>query len=61
MHLSPDALPRPAQHYRLPALLHDIRLLDLLELSGTTQEASRVSGVTPADISLLMVLFRSKS
>jgi len=32
MHLSPDVLPRPAQHYRLPDLLHNIRLFDLLEL-----------------------------
>lgn len=51
MHLSPDVLPRPAQHYRLPALLHDIRLFDLLELSGSTQEASRVSGVSQPTIS----------
>jgi hypothetical protein len=34
-------LPRPpslaqAHHYLLPELLHDIRLLDLLELCGTT-------------------------
>lgn len=46
-----EAAPRPAQHYRLPALLHDIRLFDLLELSGSTQEASRVSGVSQPTIS----------
>ncbi len=46
-----EAAPRPAEHYRLPALLHDIRLLDLLELSGSTQEASRVSGVSQPTIS----------
>ncbi len=40
------ASPRPpslaqAPHYRLPELLHDIRLLDLLELCGTTVQTSR--------------------
>ena len=40
------ASPRPpslaqAHHYRLPELLHDIRLLDLLELCGTTVQTSR--------------------
>ena len=41
------ASPRPpslaqAHHYRLPELLHDIRLLDLLELCGTTVQTSRL-------------------
>jgi hypothetical protein len=41
------ASPRPpslaqAPHYRLPELLHDIRLLDLLELCGTTVQTSRL-------------------
>ncbi len=31
-----------APHYRLPELLHDIRLLDLLELSGTTVQTRRL-------------------
>jgi len=34
--------PRQASHYRLPELLADIRLLDLLELSGSTRQASRL-------------------
>ncbi len=43
----PMASPRPpslsqAHHYRLPDLLHDIRLLDLLELCGTTVQTSRL-------------------
>jgi hypothetical protein len=40
MDLTIPALPSPAHRYRLPALLQDIRLLDLLELSGTTLAAS---------------------
>jgi hypothetical protein len=41
------ASPRPpslaqAPHYRVPELLHDIRLLDLLELCGTTVQTSRL-------------------
>ncbi len=41
------ASPRPpslaqAPHDRLPELLHDIRLLDLLELCGTTVQTSRL-------------------
>jgi hypothetical protein len=43
--------PLPAQHYRLPALLHDIRLLDLLELSGTTIEASRLLRLSQPTVS----------
>jgi hypothetical protein len=37
-----EAIPRPAKQYRLPELLGDIRLLDLLELSGTTVQASQL-------------------
>jgi hypothetical protein len=40
MDLTIPAVPKPAHRYRLPALLQDIRLLDLLELSGTTLAAS---------------------
>jgi hypothetical protein len=36
MVLPATALPRPAHHYRPPNVLQDIRLLDLLELCGTT-------------------------
>ena len=35
------ARPRHAHTYRLPELLADIRLLDLLELSGSTRQASQ--------------------
>ncbi|MEB3200558.1 MAG: hypothetical protein VKK62_08545 [Synechococcaceae cyanobacterium] len=45
------AVPRAAGQYRLPQLLQDIRLLDLLELSGSTLEASRASGVSQPTIS----------
>ncbi len=39
-----------APHDRLPALLHDIRLLDLLELCGTTVQTSRLLLLSqPAD------------
>ena len=38
---APRRWPRPP-HYRLPELLHDIRLLDLLELCGTTVQTSRL-------------------
>ena len=43
------ASPRPpslaqAPHDRLPELLHDIRLLDLLELRGTTVQIGRLWG-----------------
>ena len=50
------ASPRPpslaqAPHYRLPELLHDIRLLDLLELSGTTVQTSRLLQLSQPTIS----------
>jgi len=44
-------MPRPAHRYRLPALLQDIRLLDLLELSGTTQEAARLACLSQPTVS----------
>jgi hypothetical protein len=45
--LAPMASPCPlslaqASHYRLPRLLHDIRLLDLLEHLGTTAQTGRL-------------------
>jgi hypothetical protein len=45
--IHPMASPRhpslvQAPHYRLPELLHDIRLLDLLELCGTAVQPSRL-------------------
>ena len=43
--------PRPAQSYRPPALLQDIRLLDLLEISGTTLEAGRALGLSQPTVS----------
>ena len=47
-----DAAPlAPAAAYRLPGLLHDIRLLDLLELSGTTVQASRLLRLSQPTIS----------
>ncbi|WP_411868815.1 hypothetical protein [Vulcanococcus limneticus] len=51
MVLSTEAVPRPAHRYRLPALLQDIRLLDLLELSGTTQEAARLACLSQPTVS----------
>jgi hypothetical protein len=50
------ASPRPpslaqAPHYRLPELLHDIRLLDLLELCGTTVQTSRLLQLSQPTIS----------
>ena len=51
MVLPATALPRPAHHYRLPELLQDIRLLDLLELCGTTVQASRLLHVSQPTIS----------
>jgi hypothetical protein len=46
-------LTRPglAHAYRLPDLLHDIRLLDLLELSGTTVQAGRLLGLSQPTVS----------
>jgi hypothetical protein len=46
-----EPLPRSAQHYRLPELLQDIRLLDLLELSGTTLHASGVLSLSQPTVS----------
>jgi len=50
------ASPRPpslahAPHYRLPELLHDIRLLDLMELCGTTVQTSRLLQLSQPTIS----------
>jgi DNA-binding transcriptional LysR family regulator len=46
-----DPLPRSAQHYRLPELLQDIRLLDLLELTGTTLHASGALSLSQPTVS----------
>ena len=46
-----EPLPRSAQHYRLPELLQDIRLLDLLELSGTTVQASALLSLSQPSVS----------
>lgn len=48
--------PRPpslaqAPNYHLPELLHDIRLLDLLELCGTTVQTSRLLQISQPTIS----------
>ncbi|MCP9815123.1 hypothetical protein KBY76_00385 [Synechococcus sp. GreenBA-s] len=51
MVLSIEAVPRPAHRYRLPTLLQDIRLLDLLELSGTTQETARMACLSQPTVS----------
>ncbi|SBO42700.1 AsnC family protein [Cyanobium sp. NIES-981] len=51
MPLSVPDEPPPAAAYRLPALLQDIRLLDLLELSGTTTEAARHVGLSQPTVS----------
>jgi hypothetical protein len=51
MDLSPPVVPQPAHRYRLPALLQDIRLLDLLEISGTTLEAGRACGFSQPTVS----------
>ena len=51
MELPSQPIPRPAHRYRLPALLQDIRLLDLLELSGTTLEAGRLASVSQPTVS----------
>ena len=42
---------RAAQRYRTPELLNDIRLLDLLELSGTTIQASRLLSLSQPTVS----------
>jgi hypothetical protein len=46
-----EATPKPAHRYRLPALLQDIRLLDLLEISGTTLEAARAASLSQPTVS----------
>ena len=46
-----EPLLRSAQHYRLPELLQDIRLLDLLELSGTTVQASALLSLSQPSVS----------
>ncbi|MEY2645672.1 MAG: hypothetical protein RLZZ611_2321 [Cyanobacteriota bacterium] len=51
MDVSTDVVPLPAHRYRLPALLQDIRLLDLLEISGTSLEVSRMCGISQPTIS----------
>ena len=51
MPVSAAAVPMPAHRYRLPALLQDIRLLDLLEISGTALEASRACGLSQPSVS----------
>jgi hypothetical protein len=40
-----------AQHFRLPELLQDIRLLDLLELSGSTVQASQLLNLSQPTVS----------
>jgi len=45
------ALQPAASHYRIPELLQDIRLLDLLELSGTTVQASRLLQLSQPTVS----------
>jgi hypothetical protein len=42
---------RIAHRYQLPELLHDIRLLDLLELSGTTVQASQLLNLSQPTVS----------
>ncbi|MEB3350615.1 MAG: hypothetical protein VKO00_11435 [Cyanobacteriota bacterium] len=48
---STAVLPRAADHYHPPDLLQDLRLLDLLELSGSTLEAGRASGYSQPTVS----------
>lgn len=45
------AASRSAEPYRLPELLQDIRLLDLLELSGTTVQASQALDISQPTVS----------
>jgi hypothetical protein len=51
--MDPPRAPSLAQspHYRLPDLLQDIRLLDLLELCGTTVQAGRLMELSQPTIS----------
>lgn len=46
-----SAWPRHAHTYRLPQLLADIRLLDLLELTGSTRQASRLLQLSQPSVS----------
>jgi hypothetical protein len=46
-----DPLPRPCEAYRIPELLQDVRLLDLLELSGSTVQASRLLSLSQPTVS----------
>jgi hypothetical protein len=46
-----QAATSPAEPYRLPELLSDIRLLDLLELSGSTVQASRLLSLSQPSVS----------
>jgi hypothetical protein len=46
-----DPLTRPSEAYRIPELLQDIRLLDLLELSGSTVQASRLLSLSQPTVS----------
>lgn len=45
------AWPRDAHTYRLPELLADVRLLDLLELCGSTHQASRLLQISQPSVS----------
>jgi hypothetical protein len=47
----PDSISRPSEAYRIPELLQDIRLLDLLELSGSTVQASRLLSLSQPTVS----------
>lgn len=46
-----QAATSPVEPYRLPELLHDIRLLDLLELSGSTVQASQFLSLSQPSVS----------
>jgi hypothetical protein len=46
-----QAATSPAEPFRLPELLHDIRLLDLLELSGSTVQASQFLSLSQPTVS----------
>ena len=46
-----QAATSPVEPYRLPELLHDIRLLDLLELSGSTVQASQLLSLSQPSVS----------
>jgi DNA-binding transcriptional LysR family regulator len=46
-----DPILRPSEAYRIPELLQDIRLLDLLELSGTTVQASELLNLSQPTVS----------